>query len=108
VKAKATKRVMAMATRVESDVKGDGDGNGNEGGGQVTVTATRVKAMGTTVVGKDECDGRQQRGWGWHGDGNGEKDGRQVTAAATKRAPPPKNVDWNILEYVDCKKVQFL
>ncbi len=53
VKAKATKRLMAMATRVASDNKGNG--NGNEGGGQAT--ATRAMAVVATVVGEDEGNG---------------------------------------------------
>jgi hypothetical protein len=88
VKAKATKRAMAMATRMASDDKGNCDSN--KGGGRAT--ATRAMAVATTVVGKDEGGGNgdevggRQRGWGRHGDGNNEKYGRQATATATKRA----------------------
>ncbi len=52
MKAEATKRAIAMATRVASNDNGDGDGgksdgNGNEGAGQAT---TRVMAAATTVA----------------------------------------------------------
>jgi hypothetical protein len=53
VKAKASKRAMAMATRVASNYKGDG--NCDKGGRQAT--AMRALAAGTTVVGKDEGGG---------------------------------------------------
>ncbi len=53
MKAKATNRAMAVATRVVSNDKGDG--NGNKGGRQAT--ATRAMVVATTVVGKDECGG---------------------------------------------------
>ncbi len=53
MKAKATKRAMAMATRVAMDNKGNGDDK--EGGGQVTATRVMVAAM--TVVCKDEDNG---------------------------------------------------
>ncbi len=60
MKAKATKRVMAMATRVARD--NEGDGNDNKGGGQAT--ATRAMAAATTVVGEDEGGGDSGEGGG--------------------------------------------
>jgi hypothetical protein len=77
VKAEATKKVVAMATRVASNDNGDGNGctsncNGNKGVGQAT---KRVMAAATTVEGKDEGNGnvneqalkrvRAARQWQW-------------------------------------------
>ncbi len=73
VKAKATKRAIATATRVASNNDGNvcggkGNGNGEEGGGWVR---TRALAASTTVAGDVEGDGdgneggEQQRGWKW-------------------------------------------
>ncbi len=70
MKAEATKRAIATATRVASNDNGDGDsgksnGDDNKGAGRAT---TRAMAVATTVVGDDEgnCDGdeggKQQRG----------------------------------------------
>jgi hypothetical protein len=60
VKAKATKRAMAMATRVASDDKGDGDGE--EGGRRVTAMRAMTAVM--AVVGKDEGGGDNNEGGG--------------------------------------------
>ncbi len=61
MKAEATKRAIAMATRVASDDDGNGDsgksnGDGNEGAGQATM---RAMVAATTVAGEDEgnCNG---------------------------------------------------
>ncbi len=70
MKAEATKRAIATATRVSSDDDGNGDSgkrddNGNEGAGQAT---TRAMVAAATVAGNDErnCDGneggKRQRG----------------------------------------------
>ncbi len=61
MKAKATKRTMATATRVAS--KDEGNGNSNKGGGQET--ATRAMAAVMTVVGKDEGGGDRNEGGDW-------------------------------------------
>jgi hypothetical protein len=60
VKAKATKRAIAMATRLASD--NEGSGYGYKGGKQVT--ATRAMTVATTVVGKDEGNGNGDEGGG--------------------------------------------
>ncbi len=60
MKAKATKRAMAMVTRVVSN--NESNGNGNKGGGQAT--ATRAMMAATTVVGKDEDGGNGNDGGG--------------------------------------------
>ncbi len=60
MKAKATRRAMATATRVVSDNKGDGDSN--KGGGQAT--GMRAMAAAMTVVGKDEGGGNSNEGGG--------------------------------------------
>ncbi len=68
MKAEATKRVMAMATRVASknedgnDGSGKSNGNCNKAGRHVT--AKRAMAVATTVVGNDEGDGNGVEGGG--------------------------------------------
>ncbi len=65
MKAKATKRAMAMEMRVANNNKGNGNGNegnggGNEGGRQAT--ATRAVVAAKTVVGKGEGYGDGNEG----------------------------------------------
>ncbi len=60
MKAKATKRVIAMVTRVARDNKGIG--NGNKGGGRAT--AMRAMVEMTIVVGKNEGGGNGNEGGG--------------------------------------------
>jgi hypothetical protein len=64
VKAEATKRAIAMATRVTSNDNGNSNsgksnGDGTKGGGQA---ATRAMAAAMTVVGDNEgnCNGDEQ------------------------------------------------
>jgi hypothetical protein len=81
VKAEATKRAIATATRVASNDNGNGDGgksNGNsdEGGGQVTM---RGMVVATTVAGDNEDN--------HNGDnGNKESEGAKAMAMVTRVA----------------------
>jgi hypothetical protein len=62
VKAEATKRAIATATRVAGNDDGNGNGSksncdGNEGGVGCGRATTRVMAAATTAVGDDEGNG---------------------------------------------------
>ncbi len=59
MKGKATKRAIAMATKLASNDKGNGN-DSNEGGRQAT--ATRAMVVAKTAVGKDESNGNSDEG----------------------------------------------